>query len=132
MSANPNIRSASICLASGDTLAKYTDNITNYEKPLFLSEQDSSVLLETGFYVWRNVYLGDEKIGKVSIFADLEEYNERISSFVNIIAIILLTSLAIAFLLAIKLQEIITKPVMKLAKVMEEFPKTLLLYKGTR
>ena len=120
LSANPNIRSASICLASGDTLAKYTDNITNYEKPLFLSEQDSSVLLETGFYVWRNVYLGDEKIGKVSIFADLEEYNERISSFVNIIAIILLTSLAIAFLLAIKLQEIITKPVMKLAKVMEE------------
>lgn len=120
LSANPNIRSASICSASGDTLAKYTDNITNYEIPLFLSEQDSSLLLETGFYVWRNVYLGDEKIGKVSIFADLEEYNERLSSFLNIIAIILLTSLAIAFLLAIKLQEIITKPVMKLAKVMEE------------
>ncbi len=120
LAANPTIRCANIIHTSGDTLATYTDNNANITIPIYQSQQDSSVLLDIGFYVYRNVYLGKERIGKVTIFADLEEYDERLRNFINIIAIILLTSLAIAFLLALKLQEVITKPVMKLAKLMED------------
>lgn len=120
LEANPTIRSATICSAKGDTIAKYLDNLPLIDHPRLQNENDSSILLKTGFFVCRNVYLDGDVIGKVSIFADLEEYNQRVKNYLNVIIIVILTSLSIAFLLAIKLQGILTKPILKLAKLMED------------
>ncbi|MDD2563616.1 MAG: ATP-binding protein [Salinivirgaceae bacterium] len=118
LEANPSIRGAQIKSKSGDILAQYQEKNGVTVIPFVPHLRDTSILLDHGFLVNRTVLMDGDVIGSVTIFSDLKEYKERVKNFSNIITIILLTSLAIAFLLALKLQQFITNPIITLTNLM--------------
>ncbi len=117
---SPYIRAAYILTSNGDTLAQYFDPQFAKLVPPVNYQSDASIVTGKGFFVNHPIKLEDEIIGSVAIFSDIEEYEERLQSFVNILTIILLTALFIAFLIAIKLQQVITAPILRLAQLMED------------
>ncbi|HON18295.1 MAG TPA: ATP-binding protein [Salinivirgaceae bacterium] len=117
---SPNIRAAYILTTSGDTLSKFASNDFRNHIPKVNHTRDTAVVTSLGFFINYPIIIEDENIGAVGIFSDNEEYKQRLKSFSNIVTIILLTSLFIAFLISIKLQQIITGPILKLARLMED------------
>lgn len=118
LSAEKQVKHAAIILKNNDTLTKYKPN--NFSlKYTMLTVNDTSYFDKRNLYLQKSIVLNNDTIGRISIRSGLEEYNQRTLDFFNIIAIILLTALAIAVLLSLKLQQLISHPIMSLAKAME-------------
>jgi PAS domain S-box-containing protein len=68
----------------------------------------------------RPIHLDDEKIGEIYIESDLEELYDRIYMYGAIVFVLIIISSVIAFLLLLKLQQVITKPVTDIAQLMHD------------
>jgi signal transduction histidine kinase len=66
-----------------------------------------------------NIVLEDEEIGSIYIEYDLEELQVRLKRYTGIGVIILVLSLLAAYVLSLKLQRVISDPVLNLAQTME-------------
>ncbi len=73
--------------------------------------QDGYFLGENHVDVFKKIVIDDEWIGSLYIQADLKELRTRLIGVATIIFVVLLASFLLAFLLASKLQQIITKPI---------------------
>jgi signal transduction histidine kinase/DNA-binding response OmpR family regulator len=82
---------------------------------------DSASMIKSGFhdgvlYVVRPVRFGGETIGSVLLIHDLGELNDSLLRYAIITPMVLLLSLALAFLLASRLQRVISVPILALAQ----------------
>jgi signal transduction histidine kinase/DNA-binding response OmpR family regulator len=82
---------------------------------------DSASMIKSGFhdgvlYVVRPVRFGGETIGSVLLIHDLGELQESLVRYAIIAPIVLLVALALAFLLASRLQRVISGPILALAQ----------------
>lgn len=82
---------------------------------------DSASMIKSGFhdgvlYVVRPVRFGGETIGSVLLIHDLGELNDSLLRYAIIAPTVLLLSLALAFLLASRLQRVISGPILALAQ----------------
>jgi two-component system, sensor histidine kinase and response regulator len=78
-------------------------------------------MVKSGFhdgalYVVRPVHFGDETIGSVLLIHDLGELNDSLLRYAIIAPTVLLVALALAFLLASRLQRVISRPILALAQ----------------
>ncbi len=120
--AEKQVKNAAIILENGDTLARYRhDSLAN--TALTKTINDTNYFDKNNLFLQRNILLNKDTIGRIAIRAGLGEYKKRVQDFFNVIAIILLTALGIAILLALQLQKFISRPIMSLANAMEEVSK---------
>ncbi len=120
--AEKQVKNAAIILKNSDTLARYKHK--RVKNPSLLNTvNDTNYFDKNNLFLQRSIVLNKDTIGRIAIRAGLEEYNERVKDFFNVIAIILLTALGIAILLALQLQKFISRPIMSLAGAMVEVSK---------
>lgn len=77
--------------------------------------QSESGFVENGFLERRDIELNGARVGYLYIAASLDEIDQRSMRFVWIVVLIFIMAGFIAFLLAVKLQRIITRPIDELA-----------------
>ncbi|ALO17137.1 Sensory/regulatory protein RpfC [Salinivirga cyanobacteriivorans] len=116
--AEKQVKNAFIIIENNDTLAAYNREKGLVKMPI-RTKADTSYFNQNNLFLQKSILLNNDTIGRISIRSGLEEYKQRVSDFFNVIAIILLTALGIAILLALKLQQLISRPIMSLADAME-------------
>jgi len=76
---------------------------------------EGSTVVAGHMALFQNIVLNGKSIGTIYIEADLKDLNERLLRFAEIDFIVLLGSLAVAFVLFYRLQRVITGPIQELA-----------------
>ena len=66
--------------------------------------------------LFREILLNDKAIGTVYLKSDLLELNMRLLQYANIVIYVLLISIGVAWLLSLRLQRIVSQPILHLAK----------------
>ena len=120
--AEKQVKHASIIVNQNDTLAIYKKD-KNFKPDKLITPKDTNYFSKNDLFIQRSILLNNDTIGRIAIQSSLEEYKQRMKNFFNIIAIILLTALGIAVLLSLKLQQLISRPIMSLADAMEVVSK---------
>lgn len=116
-----NINYAIIYNSVMDTIAEYVKDTTiNTEAIIPVESRDTFIFKDNALMVYKSINLDDETIGSILIESSLDEYKNRVSIFINIMSIILLISLFISFLLSVRLQRVISEPILRLATIMKE------------
>jgi two-component system, sensor histidine kinase and response regulator len=115
LSAKKHVTQACIYDRDGKVFATYNRNPAQAFSPPPV-QADKSVVSRRQMALFQHIVLGGETIGTIYIQADQGDLNQRIASFAEIAALVLLGSLAIAFLLSSRLQEVISGPIRKLAE----------------
>jgi PAS domain S-box-containing protein len=115
LSAKRQIRSACIYDREGRVFAKYrrSDLPDNFSPPA--PRPDGSQFAGNRLLLFGKIALDREQIGTVYIEADLHELRTRLLHFAGIVAAVLLASSVVVFLLASKLQRVISEPILHLA-----------------
>ena len=70
------------------------------------------------------IILKGERVGKIYLHAHFKNYSARLTAYLYIIALILLATLAVAVLVALKLQSIISGPILSLANTAKQISGT--------
>jgi signal transduction histidine kinase len=66
--------------------------------------------------LFREILLNGKAIGTVYLKSDLLELNTRLQQYANIVIYVLLISIGVAWLLSLRLQKIVSQPILHLAK----------------
>jgi two-component system, sensor histidine kinase and response regulator len=114
--AQKNIVDACIYTRGGAVLAKYTRAGSKqvFSPPTPLS--DSSSIVSGHMILFRQIRLEGELVGTIYLDSDLNELYGRTLHFAGIIAVVILASFISAYLLASRLQRVISEPILELAR----------------
>ena len=116
LQAKQHIMSACIYDSAGKVFATYSRDPTQagFSAPLI---QRNGITVEGQHMVlFQNIVLHGDSIGTIYLEADLSDIRDRLLRFVLIDLLVLLGSLAVAFLLSYKLQRVISEPIRQLAE----------------
>jgi PAS domain S-box-containing protein len=80
------------------------------------TQTDGSAVTAENMVLFQNIVLNGDSIGRIYIEADLRDLHDRLRRFVMIDFVVLLASLAIAYLLSYRLQRVISGPIRELAE----------------
>ena len=110
-----HVVNACIYDADGKVFAKYSrdGNDARFSPPM--AQQDRSAIVGRNMILFQPITLNGEFIGTIFIQADLQDLNDRFTRFGEIASIVLLISLGFAFVLASRLQRVISSPIRELA-----------------
>lgn len=116
LSAEQHIVSACIYTKDGKSFAKYTrqrayDNLLPAEPG-----SDGSYFEKHHLALFQPIILDGERIGTVYIKSDVEEMYSRLRRYIGIVAVVMLVSSLVAFLLTAKFQQLISRPILHLAQ----------------
>ncbi len=112
----PPITAASLYTEDGKIFAVYVRDGTDsdFSSPIF---RKSGSFFENGrLMVFRPVRLSADSIGTVYLESDLSAMNARLKTYPLVIALALLISSTVAFLLAARLQRLVSEPILNLAQ----------------
>ena len=113
--AKQNVVNACIYDKDGRVLAKYTRGGSTGAFSPPPVQKDGSALVAQHMTLFQPIILNGESIGTIFIEADLEDLHDRTARFIEIASLVLLASLAVAFLLSSRLQRVISGPIGDLA-----------------
>ncbi|HXN24639.1 MAG TPA: response regulator [Candidatus Dormibacteraeota bacterium] len=116
LQARPHVMNACIYDSDGKIVTKYSRDPTEVDPCPPVQGQGSTVAARH-MVLFQNIVLNGDSIGMIYIEADLVDLNDRLLRFVAIDFVVLLGSLAIAFLLSYRLQRVISGPIRELAKI---------------
>ena len=124
LKANKNIVAAAIYYDSDNKIiATYardsTEQKTAFPK-IFSYTKEPSLIDDEYINIFRPIVLDNDVIGSVYLKADLEELNSRLIKFIIIGFIVLIIGILIAFLISIKIQNVISEPIIQLAEAEKE------------
>jgi len=123
--AEKQIRQAAIFNIHGNLFASYTkDKLLFQQLPQEFLLKDTFYINDNELILLKPIKLYDEVIGCIYINSNLEGYNTRVNQFISIIFVIIFLSSIIAFLLAVRLQRIISVPIQTLAFAMHQVSQT--------
>ena len=115
LQAKPHVTNACIYDPDGKVFAKYSRDPTEAGSCPRPSQGTVARSLRGNMVLFNNIVLNGDPIGADLHAADLEDLNDRLLRFVAIDFVVLLGSLAVAFLLSYRLQRIISGPIQELA-----------------
>lgn len=118
-------RIVSACIYSGEGNAFAAYQRENVEEVLIPAKpQEDGARLESGYLLlFRPIIFKNERIGTIYIQANLREVYTRLERYAIIVAIVLVASSLLAFLLSSILQRLISKPIFSLANTMRVVSK---------
>ena len=117
LNSQPHIQAAAIYGMDEMEFASYIKPGLKLEMPEILSQ--TANILFWGDYVelFTHIVYEGEQIGTVYLRSDMEVVHERLILFLGIVAIILIVSLLVTFVLSAQLQRIITDPLLRLSAI---------------
>jgi two-component system, sensor histidine kinase and response regulator len=115
LQAKQHVTNACIYDKDGRVFAKYTrvGSSRAFSPPPV--QKDGSAMVARHMTSFQSITLNGEPIGTIFIEADLEDLHDRTARFIEIASLVLLASLAVAFLLSSRLQRVISGPIAELA-----------------
>ena len=117
LNSQPYIQAAAIYGRDELEFARYIKPGIKLEMPA--SPPQTENILFWGDYVelFTQIIYEDEQIGVVYLRSDMEAVHERLNWFLGIVALVLVASLLVTFLLSAQLQRIITDPLLRLSAI---------------
>jgi two-component system, sensor histidine kinase and response regulator len=112
----PNITAAFVYTRHGKTFAKYLRPGVKPDLMPMLPEAEGSYFRQDRLVNYQRITLAGEAIGAIYMESDLDEMNQRLRHYAGIIVLVVLSSSLVAFLLASKLQRLITGPILELVR----------------
>ena len=116
LQAKPHVTNACIYDSDGKVFAKYSRDSTEAKSCPPPTPGAGSMIMARHMVLFHDIVLNGDSIGAIYIEADLADLNDRLIRFVVIDFVVLLGSLAVAFLLAYRLQRVISRPIQELAE----------------
>ncbi|MGZ9226367.1 MAG: PAS domain S-box protein, partial [Anaerolineales bacterium] len=116
LQARPHVIHACIYGADGKVFAKYSRAPSEIGFCPAAAQGEGSAVVAQRIVLFQDISLKGESIGTIYIEADLEDLQERLRRFMVIDTVVLLGSLAVAFMLSYRLQRVISEPIQELAK----------------
>jgi len=116
LKAQPHIVSACIYSADGKVFTSYRRDGREERFSPPLVQSDGSAFTPGRLILFHRIILDGQPLGTVYLESDLVEMYSRFSRFLGIVTLILLGSSSLAFLLAAKLQRVISDPILDLAE----------------
>ena len=125
LSADDYIEMAAIYGIEKNSFAEYTKEGLGYRAPeKLLYESDTIIFHEDKISITKPINYKEEKLGTLFIQTNLDEYKERTRNFLWVISFIILSVFLISLVLAFYFQSLITKPIFKLAGLMNNISDT--------
>ena len=117
LNSQPHIQAAAIYGMDEIVFASYIKPGLKLEMPEILSQ--TANILFWGDYVelFTHIIYEGEQIGVVYLRSDMEAVHERLILFLGIVALVLIVSLLVTFVLSAQLQRIITDPLLRLSAI---------------
>jgi PAS domain S-box-containing protein len=115
LQAKQHVINACIYDSDGKVFAKYSRDATpaGFSPPPV--QGNGTTVIARHMVLFQNIVLKGDSIGTIYIEADLGDLNERLLRFAEIDFVVLLGSLAVAFVLSYRLQRVISGPIQELA-----------------
>jgi len=115
LSANPHIVEAAILTPDWHVFAAYTRSRSELEWVPPANGLDGSATISRHLVVIQPVSLNGERIGTIYLNSDLDELYARIERLVGVVILEMLVAFGAAYLLAVRLQRVISQPIFDLA-----------------
>lgn len=112
--AEPHITFACIYTEDGEPFATYSRDVTRSDPPSL--QAYGSYLTDHRLTEFRPIRLGGDAIGVVYLESDLDEMRTRTHRYELVLGLVLLGSTFGAFLLALRLQKLVSYPILELAR----------------
>ena len=117
------IQSAALYDSKDNLFVTYTQGDSpQFKAPTNLNE--GQVFYKNHVEIVHPIFLEGKRVGKIYINAHLNELQDRLKEYLYIVGLILAVTLAIAIFLAIKLQAIISNPILSLANTANKIYQT--------
>ncbi len=116
LQAKQHVIHACIYDSAGKVFAIYSRDLTQVDFSPPPAQGDGSKVVAQNMVLFQSIVLNGDSIGTIYIEADLRDLHDRLLRFVVIDFIVLLGSLAVAFLLSYRLQRVISGPIRELAE----------------
>jgi signal transduction histidine kinase/ActR/RegA family two-component response regulator len=116
LSLRPNITQARVYDNNGEPFASYHREGAKDGGPQPMPEVMAAQFLHGYLLVTEPITMEGEVIGTVCLVSDTEQLNGRLKKFGGIVALVVLGSFIIAFLISSKLQRVISGPILHLAE----------------
>jgi PAS domain S-box-containing protein len=137
LKAEPNVMRGYIFTRGGEVFAKYvagdlhaSDGSREFEKTddqRWALDVQTPLLVRAGhdfvndcLDLTRHIFLEGDRIGTVYLRSDLQELHSRLSWYAAIVAIIMVVCSMVAYLLSKGLQQVVSKPILRLAEMMKQ------------
>ena len=112
----PHVVDACIVAPDGHLFAIYSRRGSHADFSGVHSLPEGVSMASGAMLIYRTIRLNGEPIGKIYLKSDLDELYARIARFAGIILVVLLASLLATYVLASRLQRVISEPIMDLAR----------------
>jgi len=112
-----DIVEACIYSKDGQAFAKYARAGSDPDfSPPAARQEDETTVISGQMILFRRIWLDSESIGTIYLKADLAELHARTARFAKIVLAVSLSSFLLAYLLALRLQRVISEPISELAR----------------
>ena len=115
LQAEQNVLNACIYKKNGEVFASYSRDRAPGDFIPPPAQAESAAIVDDHMVLFQPILLNGNSIGTIFLEADLTDLRERLVRFLEIDSLVLLTSLAVAFLLSTRLQQVISGPIRELA-----------------
>ncbi len=116
----PHIMAAIVYRTSGEVFASYIrSDLKKSYRPPRLSEP-GEIKTDESFGVYRQIFYDNKPIGTIYLETDFGEQNEKFNNYMGIVAMVLLFSGLAAYLISIRLQSVISVPILRLEQTAQE------------
>ncbi|MDX2032501.1 MAG: response regulator [Blastocatellia bacterium] len=116
----PQIVSAWIYRSDGEPFARYLRADQPAATPAPAPQPDGSRFGDDRLMLFHRIVLDGEVVGIVYLESDMRELRSRFIRYASVLAVILLASLTVAFLLSSRLQSLISAPILHLAETAKQ------------
>jgi signal transduction histidine kinase/CheY-like chemotaxis protein len=107
----------------GEQFASYQRDTNGVDCQKAMLGKDGSRFEGDSVTQYRNIYLGEERVGAIAIVSDLGELRANIRRYTTISVAVIALSLLVTFLVSSKLIRLITEPILQLAGVADRVSK---------
>ena len=117
LSSQPYIQAAAIYGMDEMEFASYIKPGLELDMPEILSQTANILFWGDHVELFTHIVYEGEQIGVVYLRSDMEAVNDRLILFLGIVALVLIVSLLVTFVLSAQLQRIITDPLLRLSAI---------------
>jgi PAS domain S-box-containing protein len=115
LQAKQNVINACIYSKDGRVFASYSRDAAHRDFSPPPAQAQATAIVKNNMVLFQPITLNGKSIGTIFIEADLTDLDARFTRFLEIDFLVLLASLAVAFLLSTRLQRVISGPIRELA-----------------
>ncbi|MBD3291184.1 HAMP domain-containing protein [candidate division KSB1 bacterium] len=118
---NDQIADAYFITLDNRILAEHHKHGAQLRKSFMIPKSDSLYFKNNYLHLFQKVEQNSERVGTVYLRADLQQMNKRISRYALLITVVFIVISLLIFLLSLRIQKIITSPILHLAAVARNF-----------